>query len=403
MRQCPQCGFYHSEEDARCIRCGALLRDQGRLDPLAAPGHEPIDLRPVRSVPGWNLVLRAMGRLRRGWFFVRRALHSDAPAGVHFRNPWLAGALGLVPGLGQLYNHQPKRAALLGGVVLAFFAVAAATWYQPFSNWVLLAALMVWLYGFHDAFMTAKAINRDVVYWTTTVAFYLAWMFLICFAALTGQFVLGAFLIKFRHLGHNEMAPFLRRGERIALNRWDYIWHKPRVGDVVYVTNYDAAHPRELSLEWPSAVQSNTILVQQRNYVERVVGEPGDTFERRAGKFFRNGQPVPKSEEPIVQDQIPWDFKLQAPPGRYIVLMSYTGEDIDPTMVIVKHVTPTGYTDTAASQKTYSTDVHVQAPRMNHDGWIARNWGEQNYVPLKDIEARVWFVYNPPPARRWVD
>lgn len=193
MQACPRCGFFHSKEDVKCIRCGALLQPLGRLDPMAAPGREGMKLRPVRSFFVVNLFIKSIAALRRIYYFGRRALQSNLPENVHFRNPWLAGLLGLLPGAGQLYNHQPKRALILFIVIGGCIAAAALTWYHPLSNYFLLASTLAWLYGLHDAFMTAKAINRDVTYWTTSVAFYFAWLFLICIGALLGQFVLGIF------------------------------------------------------------------------------------------------------------------------------------------------------------------------------------------------------------------
>lgn len=145
----------------------------------------------------------------------------------------------------------------------------------------------------------------------------------------------------------------------------------------MFVTNY-GSRPRSFAIEQGS----DRVLIQPRNYIERVVGLPGDIFERRDGEFFRNGQPASPNEQPIVQNQLPMDFRLEAPVDQYIILMSYTGSDIDPTMGPVLGT------------------VHMQAPRLNEGG--PRRWEKQNLVPLKDIEARVWFVYQPPQARRWL-
>lgn len=109
---------------------------------------------------------------------------------------------------------------------------------------------------------------------------------------------------------------------------------------------------------------------------------------------------MPPSELPLIDREIYWDFKIQAPPDRYIVLMSYTGEDIDPTLAIFSAAASSDSPD--ARKEGMAKGAMTEAPKMNQD-WMVQNWDKQCLVPLKDIDSRVWFVYQPPPARRWVN
>lgn len=95
------------------------------------------------------------------------------------RNPRLAGWLSIVPGLGQLYNGQPRRALVVLGGTLGFFALAFASVEGPnvlllalhagglltvvvgllgvllFLGF-LLAGMTFWYIGFHDALVSAR-------------------------------------------------------------------------------------------------------------------------------------------------------------------------------------------------------------------------------------------------------
>ena len=329
MKTCPACGFHHSDIDQRCIRCGTFLDSvQQEPDPLAPPNREFFDYRPRRASffrrwLGWPL--RLTGYIRRRLYIWRIRLSSPLPENIHERNPWIAGALSLVPGLGQLYNHQPKKAALFFLGLAAIFALAVLTFYHPWSNYVLILYVLAVLYAYHDGLLTAKRINRDYLPWQHALAFYFAWILFVAGFSLVLQYLASDLALQIHYIAHDDMAPFLRRGERIGIDRGTLLFRRPRVGDVVY---YD---PPKLSMECPGALDSQegdysgVVVIDPRRAIERVVAEPGQTFEIRDGKFYRDGRLVPPGEQPIVQDQIPCPFKIEAPPDSYVILFSYAG------------------------------------------------------------------------------
>jgi len=47
--------------------------------------------------------------------------------------------------------------------------------------------------------------------------------------------------------------------------------------------------------------------------IERIVAEPGQTFARRDGIFYRDGRPVPPGQQPLVTSKIPMNFSIACP------------------------------------------------------------------------------------------
>ena len=90
------------------------------------------------------------------------------------------------------------------------------------------------------------------------------------------------------------------------------------MGDVVLY------NPPALANDLQYMEGENPIILNPTSMIDRVVAEPGQTFERRGGIFYRDGRKVPVNEEPLKIEFLPGDFKLTAPPGKYIILFSYT-------------------------------------------------------------------------------
>ena len=162
MKKCPQCGFRLTDVEERCLRCGAYLDTISRPDPLDLPRERFKFSGGEAPRWHWKLPGQILAFFRRRAYFIRRALESELPTDVHYRDPWVAGLLSIVPGLGQFYNHQRKKGMLIFLFVACYFALALATIHHPFSNYVLLSHLMALIYSFHDALVTAKRINRDL-------------------------------------------------------------------------------------------------------------------------------------------------------------------------------------------------------------------------------------------------
>lgn len=390
MKTCPNCGFHHAEIDSTCLRCGTQLDPTHRIDPLAPADRPAIELPRRRGRRALDGPARLVGALRRRLFRLREALRSNPPKHLSRRKPWLAGALALLPGLGQLYNHQPKKAALMLAFVAMVCLIAAVSWFHPLSNWILLAYVLAMILSFHDAFLTANRINGSELIWQHKAAYYCAWILYVCMFCLLAQYLAGVFLVRFRYIRGDEMAPAINRGEKIAIDVWSYLWRPPRLGEVVY---YD---PPPIRMEQPAAVDAygGVFSVNPGDGIERVVAGPGQVFERRDGTFYLDGQPVGPRGRPLVTDQIGRNFRLEAPKNHYIVLFSHSRSAFDVLAPL------------AQSKLHVPTEpgrpLTVALPRLDTPGWIVSGWAEACLVKRENIMGRVLGVYQPPEARRWI-
>jgi TM2 domain-containing membrane protein YozV len=68
--------------------------------------------------------------------------------------PWLAAALSLLCGLGQLYNGQTVK----GIVCIALGTAAVISWHLPIGKFILPT---VWLYAMIDAYIVARRSVSD--------------------------------------------------------------------------------------------------------------------------------------------------------------------------------------------------------------------------------------------------
>ena len=384
------------------MRCGAPLEGFDPADPLAAPRRRMVQVRIDQPPEGRADRLAWLGPVGRGLHRLGCAFSSPLPEDVNRRNPWLAGALSLLPGAGQLYNRQPKKALLFFVALLALGTLSWVTFYDSASNGILVGFLLVILYAFHDGLATALRINRQELIWQRSLAYYCAWVFYVSAVALGAQWFAHHFIGDLYHISDDVVAPYLRRGERVGVDCWSYLWREPRVGEVVFYKPPHLAFERPITEEnmvMPGQVNSaaaklrtamarnqfstNWTLVAPQNMIERIVAGPGQTFERRDGGFYRDGVAVPPQEQPIVQASLPERFKLKAGPGQYIILFSYTGD--------------------AFEIDSMQPDAVAKTPTIGGGGGVVvSGWDRSCVVERDSIRGLVRFVYNPPPARRFL-
>lgn len=306
---------------------------------------------------------RARGRAARILEGLRRPFESELRRDVEPRAPLAAAFLSLIPGVGQLYNYQPRKASLFLAVWVVLIAASAASLLEPWSN-VLLLALVLWaVYSFHDGFRTARRLRDGFWHLRLSLGLFAAWIFQLCALLLLAQYVLGFTAIRFRHMSEPALAPVIHKGDRFAVDIFSYRLRQPRVGEIVYYK------PAQIALDQGP----NMFIEAPLNGLERIVAGPGESFARVRGSYFRNGRAVGPGEGPINQREVDWDFRLQAPADAYIIIRSYTSGDT----------------------------VGAAAPRMN-EVLAVMGWEDACIVPSRDIIGRVRFVYNPPPHRKFL-
>jgi signal peptidase I len=191
----------------------------------------------------------------------------------------------LLPGAGQLYNGRPLRAAVSFLLYVAWLlgslaaAVAAPTRILRIAL-LAVALLTPWIvFAWDGAWVAARtpAMERRFFQrWSVLLPVFLLWGFVLQpeLVRLTKRHVTEAY-----RTPTGSMAPALLIGDHVVVSKWDA--SSPKRGDVVAF-----------------------IGVAGRNFLQRVVGLPGDTLAMRAHRLFVNGRALP---EPYAQVEVEAD------------------------------------------------------------------------------------------------
>jgi len=401
MKACPRCGFYNTDERERCLKCSSILEHDW------AAAQQKVRLRRFHFHPigaaGWNV-----------WYVIRRQFIFRLPESCPYRYPWMAGFLSLLPGLGQLYNRQYRKAFwFLVGFVAAFW-LAVTTVLNPFS-YLFIGLLVAWvLFSFNDALVTATKIDGQE--WTagyTLASFSALFFYLGIFISLSQYFLVGLFISfilyclysatwpkgevnrakilttagvafgilllccflaksgnpvihRWIYWEQDVLAPTLCKGDFLYVDCFTYWFREPRLGEIVFY------NPRRYSI-WQG---ENLYVVNMANAIERVVALEGDTFVREGGNFSRNGQPVPPELQPLNPAGLPVNFSFEVPKGHYLVLISYGPEE--------KVLGGLGGT------------LRAPSPREG----ASQDWGAACMVARNEIYGRCLFIWHPVARRR---
>lgn len=378
MLSCPVCGFNNLDTRERCLKCKALLTHQPDKAPESnipiKSGHDP------RVLGG-----RFLNRLSRR---VCAFFEFPIPTGIRHRFYLWAGLLGLVPGIGQLYNHQPRKALYL---VLLFASILSLTIQYLTTAYLgtllVCATLAVLLFSYSDALTTAAEINGQTFSFRNRLAlltypfFALGVISTVC-AILSWA---GWPLFTLFHVQGHYMQPALEKGDAICGERFSFFFRPPHPGDVV---RYD---PPQYSVEIPSPppFESPLYIVDAKNGWERVMAVEGETLEYKDNRYTVNGRPLSPEYYPLVSGQTFKEFKLTCPKGKYLVLMSSRATDRGIIHSIQKMADIEGTTD--------------QIPDFGAPGVIVTGWEDACFITAKEIFDRAWFRYFPGPRRRFFE
>jgi signal peptidase I len=191
------------------------------------------------------------------------------------RDPLTAFVLSfLTPGLGQLYNGQLKRAALLYflGLFIVIFLSSSGLFFSFYGMVSGLAMTLGYmLFVPIDASITARRLH------IIRVKRYNRWYFyilIILFNAFLINLLLEPFIIppiKAYKVPAASMTSTLMIGDRVIVNKKYYPNNSPKRGDVVIFP--DPSDP-------------------SKDFIKRVIGLPGETIEILAKKVYINGRPL---------------------------------------------------------------------------------------------------------------
>jgi signal peptidase I len=129
-----------------------------------------------------------------------------------------------------------------------------------------------------------------------------------------------------------SMDPTLQVGERVVVSRLSYRMHPPNRGDIVVFLNPSWEEPPKpiLPIRLVKGLGEFVGIGQpeEKNYIKRIIGLPGDTVEGKDGKVFINGKPL---DEPYLQPDITTsDFEAKkVPVGTYWMMGDNRPESSD--------------------------------------------------------------------------
>lgn len=412
MRSCPVCDFRNINTAQRCLKCNALLVDD---EALVKASMKQADQARESDLA---LVTRgSLERLRR-WNPVRK-LWGLPEVDLSHRFPFTAGICSIVPGGGQLYNHQTGKAILLAGLWWLLALVCVWTFFEPYSNAILIALLIFYLFIWNDAISTAIRINGQHWGWRNTLAMLFGLMFfagfiftgiqyafpalvvmlLLAWAAAmksnrwldtthwsarsagvmaVGGILLAVVIFMASGLGASNVYqvvritkssswPEVHSGDIIAVNNFSYVFGDPKLGELAY---FD---PPRFALESPQT--KNIYGINIRNYMQRVCGMPGDKLEVRGKKLYRNGHLAPPEHQPIGVEEMP-EWKFAVPDDHYFIPVTHIPDD-----TIVGAVRGVG-------------GLRLLG------GFVLHKYDEAVMVPREAILGRVSAILNPPERRR---
>jgi signal peptidase I len=110
--------------------------------------------------------------------------------------------------------------------------------------------------------------------------------------ALVLAFFIRTFIAEPRFIPSASMVPTLNLGDRLVIEKISYHLHPPQRSDIVV-------------FQVPVALQEESGYSADQAFIKRVIGLPGDQIALRAGKVYRNGQPLAEPyvvEQPKVED-----------------------------------------------------------------------------------------------------
>jgi Signal peptidase, peptidase S26 len=357
MLICPICGFRNTDQNTRCLKCQALLKENtGEFERTVAKHKRDRFEEAEFSIAALFTRLKERNPLRRYW---------ELPLDMPYRFPFTAGGLSMIiPGLGQIYNNQRGKAFLLFMIWLVIVFVCLRTIKEPYSNFLLVGALLFWLAVWSDGVTSAVRINGGQWSLRNSIAMWFGAMF-VAGLAISGAQFFGQGFVSFVRIT-NLTNEWLKPGDVVMVNHMAYWFGRPRLGDFVY---FD---PPRFKADKPP----NEYLINIKDYFQVVSGVGGDTVKKENGRFLINGRPLMPGQSPLGGDVIPeWEFKV--PTDRYFVPV------------------------TSIPQDSVAAFFGVTAPPLFAAKWNFTGWPESTMIEKSAVYGRSTAIINPPHRRRW--
>lgn len=171
--------------------------------------------------------------------------------------------------------------------------------------------------------------------------------------------ILRPFVVQAFYIPSGSMIPTLEINDRILVNKFIYFFREPQRGDIVVFVSPPNAD------------------TEQKDFIKRVIGLPGDRLAVRDGYLWRNGQKV---IEPYVSEPMLYSFPgppgaFQFPQGSY----QYHSRSFDFNVTNGEYVVPPGEIFVMGDNRNLSNDSHV--------------WGP---LPRQNVLGKAFCIFYPP-------
>lgn len=364
MQRCPSCGFHNPETRDRCLKCSAALKS--------------VDVKGIeKSAERHAPALSILPEIRKVWYRIGEKLTGPLPSDLPHRFPWTAAHLSLIPGAGQLYNHQPGKAGIFITIFVVLLAINVYTIFMAINNWIMLGFVFWIFYQLSDGFVTACKINGQPWHWKQLLAVWFAMMFYCGIFLMLMQFMGTYALFQLITIRSERMGPHLQSGDKVfVLSPW--LAGKPEPGDLIF---YD---PRSYAIEIVGALMSDTVIVNEMNSFGVVNARPGEVITTAAtGEILIDGVPAPPKRLPLVPNGVPRipETRVEGIGG---ILISHGSEN-------------SGFLSVVGGSFAGS----VATPRTASGGGIMKDFEQTISVQPDEYFGKAVLIYFPPERRRW--
>ncbi|KZK92215.1 Signal peptidase I [Pseudovibrio sp. Ad46] len=290
------------------------------------------------------------------------------------RRWWIALLLQLISGSGYLYLGHPKRflmfiLLLWSGIIFTLTPLPTFIDSRIYLGIFLIVVISLFVIAFVDLLLLCRKQQSYTLKWYNRW-----WVYLLCWISIAivqtpylssiGMDFLPSQKVRTFYIPSNNNQPLLIPGDYVFATSCGFNCIKPQQGDMV-ILKY---------------TRNNKI-----DYVERIIGLPGDTVQIENGVVILNGAPVKQarlSEDHILTDSYGnkkyiAQYVEELPNGaQQTVLDLYPNSSLDNTP---KYRVPEGHYFVMGDNRDNSADSRVLS--------------QLGYVPAENIYAKPLFIY----------